>query len=69
MFVGKEGKFVILCNICECLDCELIYNVVLCVEDIDSLDCFKVFGCGEFYFLVFIENMCCEGFEMGVFCL
>lgn len=43
-FVGKEGKFVILCNICECLEKELIYNVVLWVEDIESFDCFWVFG-------------------------
>lgn len=46
-----------------------MYNVVLCVEEIDDFDVFSVFGCGELYLLVLIENMCCEGYELVVFCL
>lgn len=66
-FVGKEGKFVISCQVCDCLQCELFINVVLCVEDIDLLDCFVVSGCGELYFGILIEIMCCEGYEFQVF--
>lgn len=35
----------------------------------EDLDKFCVLGCGEFYLLILIENMCCEGFELVVFCL
>lgn len=68
LFVGKEGKYVISCNIKECLEKELLYNVVLCVEEGELVDKFKVFGCGELYLLVLIENMCCENFELVVGC-
>lgn len=67
--MGKEGKYVMFCNILECLNDELVYNVVLCVEEMVDLDKFCVLGCGEFYLGIFIENMCCEGYEFVVLCL
>lgn len=63
LFVGCEGKWVIFCKLCECLLKELEIDVFFCVEEIESLDVFIVFGCGEFYFGILIENMCCEGYE------
>lgn len=69
LFVGIEGFKVQFCVICECLMKEVEGNVVLKVEDIDELDVFIVFGCGELLLVILIENMCCEGFEFGVGCL
>lgn len=69
LFVGCEGKFVMSCQICDCLMKELNYNVVLCVKDIGDEMVFEVLGCGELYLMIFVENMCCEGYELVVLCL
>jgi GTP-binding protein len=65
-FAGKEGKYVTSRNIKERLERELIHNVALRVEPGDSPDKFKVSGRGELHLSVLIENMCREGFELGV---
>lgn len=65
-FAGKEGKFVTSRNIKERLEEELIHNVALKVEPLDSPDKFKVSGRGELHLSVLIESMRREGYEMGV---
>lgn len=65
-FAGREGKFVTSRNIKERLEEELIHNVALRVEPLDSPDKFKVSGRGELHLSVLIENMRREGFELGV---
>lgn len=62
-FFGKDGKFVMLWYIKECLEKELEKNLVLRMKLIDSVDKFMVFGRGVLYFFVLIEIMCCEGYE------
>lgn len=49
------------------LNKELVYNVALRVEEIEDVDAFRVFGRGELYLFVLIENMRREGFELAVF--
>jgi len=65
-FAGREGKFVTSRNIKERLEEELIHNVALRVEPLESPDKFKVSGRGELHLSVLIENMRREGFELGV---
>jgi GTP-binding protein len=67
-FVGKEGKLLTSRQIRERLDKELLTNVALKVEELEDANKFCVLGCGELHLLVLIENMCREGYEMGIFC-
>lgn len=63
LFVGCEGKYVMVCKIEECFYFQFQMDVSLCVELIVFFDVWVVFGCGELYLLILIENMCCEGYE------
>lgn len=65
-FAGKEGKFVTSKNIKERLEKELLYNVAIRVEPMDSTDSFKVMGRGELQLAILIEMMRREGYELSV---
>ncbi len=65
-FAGRDGRFVTSRNIKERLERELIHNVALRVEPLDSPDKFKVSGRGELHLSILIENMRREGYELAV---
>ncbi len=65
-FAGREGKFVTGRQISDRLDRELISNVALQVERIESGDKFKVSGRGELHLAILIETMRREGYELSV---
>lgn len=65
-FAGKEGKFSQSRRIEERLKKEILYNVGLQVEKLDSSDRFLVKGRGEFQIAILIETMRREGFELAV---
>ena len=65
-FAGKEGKFVTTRQLKDRLYRELLKDVSLRVEDIDSTDSFKVCGRGEMHLSILIETMRREGYEFAV---
>lgn len=65
-FAGRDGKYVASRNIKERLEQELLHNVALRVEPVDSPDKFRVSGRGELHLSVLIESMRREGYELGV---
>lgn len=66
-FMGKvKGYKFMVCMVKDCFDKEFIGNVLFKVVDIGCLDVWEVQGCGELVFVIFVENMWCEGFEFMV---
>lgn len=65
-FAGQDGKSVTSRKILERLERELLYNVAIRVEKMDTTDAFKVIGRGELQLGVLIEQMRREGFELCV---
>jgi GTP-binding protein len=65
-FAGREGTFVTSRNLRERLAKELLTNVSLRVEDMDTTDSFKVLGRGELQLSITIEMMRREGYELMV---
>ena len=65
-FAGREGTYVTSRNLRERLAKELLTNVSLRVEDMDSTDSFKVLGRGELQLSILIEMMRREGYELMV---
>src|SRR6185436_17537426 len=65
-FAGREGRWVTSRNIKERLEKELLTNVSIRVEAMDSADAFKVMGRGELQLAILIENMRREGFELSI---
>ena len=65
-FAGREGTFVTSRNLRERLAKELLTNVSLRVEDMETTDSFKVLGRGELQLSITIEMMRREGYELMV---
>ncbi|MEF3168127.1 MAG: translational GTPase TypA [Deltaproteobacteria bacterium] len=64
-FAGKEGKSVTSRHIRARLEKEMLHNVSLRVEVLET-DAFKVMGRGELQLAILIETMRREGFELSV---
>ncbi|MEM1244041.1 MAG: translational GTPase TypA [Pseudomonadota bacterium] len=65
-FAGREGKFLTSRQIRERLERELIANVALKVDFLESAEKFLVSGRGELHLSILIENMRREGYEFAV---
>jgi len=63
---GKEGQFVTSRNLRDRLLREVLTNVALHVEELESADAFKVSGRGELQMAILIEMMRREGYELSV---
>ena len=65
-FAGREGQYVTSRNLRDRLQKELLTNVSIRVDEMDSPDTFKVLGRGELQLAILIEMMRREGFELMV---
>ncbi len=61
---GREGKFLTSRQIRERLERELLHNVSLKLEMLDTVESFRIFGRGELQLAILIEQMRREGFEL-----
>src|SRR5215471_7095914 len=65
-FAGREGTYVTSRNLRDRLQKELLTNVSLRVEEMETTDSFKVLGRGELQLAILIETMRREGYELMV---
>lgn len=63
---GRDGRHVTARTLRERLERELLTNVSIRMEPMDSPDAFRVSGRGELQLAILIETMRREGFEMSV---
>src|SRR5712691_2676308 len=63
---GREGNLVTSRDIRDRLQKELLTNVSIRVEDLDTTDAFRVLGRGELQLAILIETMRREGYELMV---
>jgi GTP-binding protein len=63
---GREGKFLTARQIKERLERELLSNVSLKLEELDTRESFKLYGRGELQLAILVEQMRREGFEMSL---
>src|SRR3989441_8331075 len=63
---GREGNRVTSRDIRDRLQKELLTNVSIRVEDLDTTDAFRVLGRGELQLAILIETMRREGYELMV---
>jgi GTP-binding protein len=65
-FSGRDGKHVTSRKLKERLEKEILTNVSIRVEPMDSADSFRVSGRGELQLAILIEMMRREGYELSV---
>jgi GTP-binding protein len=65
-FSGRDGQYVTSRNLRDRLDKELLTNVSIRVEELETPDSFKVMGRGELQLAILIEMMRREGYELAV---
>ena len=65
-FAGQEGTYVTSRQLRDRLDKELLTNVSIRVEEMDTPDSSKVMGRGELQLAILIEMMRREGYELAV---